>query len=89
MASSKFDFTDNNQENYRTVTHQDDPNYVTTLRLNFININDLKFNGNGKFNWLKDGQVEILADIMLTNSTSHLSSESKYAVVDLKVTCRT
>lgn len=24
MASSKFDFTDNNQENYRTVTHQDD-----------------------------------------------------------------
>ena len=88
MASSKFDFTDNNQENYRTVTHQDDPNYVTTLRLNFININDLKFNGDGKFNWLKDGQVEILADIMLTNSTSHLSSESKYAVVDLKVTCR-
>lgn len=88
MATSKFDFTDNNQENYRTVTHQDDPNYITTLRLNFININDLKFNDDGKFNWLKDGQVEILADIMLTNSNSHLSSESKYAVVDLKVTCK-
>lgn len=88
MVTSKFDFTNNNHENDEKVTHQDDPNYITTLRLNFINVNDLKFNGSSKFNWLKDGQVEILADIMLTNSTSQLSSESKYAVVDLKVTCK-
>ena len=88
MTTSKFDFIDNNEGKYQTVTRQDDHNYITTLRLNFININDLKFNDDGKFNWLKDGQVEILADIMLTNSTSHLSSKSKYAVVDLKVTCR-
>ncbi|CAI2025079.1 hypothetical protein SEUBUCD646_0H01900 [Saccharomyces eubayanus] len=88
MVTSKFDFTNNNHENDEKVTHQDDPNYITTLRLNFINVNDLKFNGSSKFNWLKDGQVEILADVMLTNSTSQLSSESKYAVVDLKVTCK-
>ncbi|CAI4064243.1 hypothetical protein N7582_002638 [Saccharomyces uvarum] len=88
MVTSKFDFTNNNHESDEKVTRQDDPNYITTLRLNFINVNDLKFNGSSKFNWLKDGQVEILADIMLTNSTSQLSSESKYAVVDLKVTCR-
>lgn len=88
MTTSKFDYNDNSHGNYQTVAQQDDPNYVTTLRLNFININDLKFNDNCKFNWLKDGQVEILADVMLTNSSPHLSSESKYAVVDMRITCK-
>lgn len=65
---------------------------ITRLRINSINIKDLGLYSTKSFNWLQEGNVDIIADIMLPFEdepdllTSNLSdsNEEKYIVVDLK-----
>lgn len=73
---------------------------ITRLRLNSISIKDLGFNNTKSFNWMQNGNVDVVADIMLpaedepnnslelfTNSDHNAttnSSDEKYIIIDLK-----
>lgn len=65
---------------------------ITRLRINSINIKDLGLYSTKSFNWLQEGNVDIIADIMLPfedepdflMSKPNDSNEEKYIVVDLK-----
>ncbi|CDH12002.1 related to Mitochondrial distribution and morphology protein 32 [Zygosaccharomyces bailii ISA1307] len=61
---------------------------ITRLRLDSINVKDLGLNKSNTFNWVEDGDVEILADIMLpsVNDNADYSEQknNKYMVLDVK-----
>ncbi|AQZ12455.1 MDM32 (YOR147W) [Zygosaccharomyces parabailii] len=61
---------------------------ITRLRLDSINVKDLGLNKSNTFNWVEDGDVEILADIMLPplNDDADYSEQknNKYMVLDVK-----
>ncbi|SCU88583.1 LANO_0D02520g1_1 [Lachancea nothofagi CBS 11611] len=61
---------------------------ITRLRLDEICIKDLGLDKSNAFSWVEDGQVEIIADLMLPeipeNEDSNAEDENKYIVLDLK-----
>lgn len=69
---------------------------ITRLRLNSINVNDLGLNKTNAFNWIEDGDVDIVADIMLpqedddehilktTKDGVNTTEKDKYILLDLK-----
>ncbi|SMN18413.1 similar to Kazachstania africana KAFR_0E02490 hypothetical protein [Maudiozyma saulgeensis] len=58
---------------------------ITRLRLNSINVNTLGLNKTKSFNWIEDGDVGLVADIMLPQDTedSELQDNDKYLLLDL------
>lgn len=60
---------------------------ITRLRLDSINVKDLGLNRSNTFNWVEDGDVEIVADIMLPptiDDRNYREDKSKYMILDLK-----
>ncbi|CAR27998.1 hypothetical protein ZYGR_0N04860 [Zygosaccharomyces rouxii] len=60
---------------------------ITRLRLDSINVRDLGLNRSNSFNWVEDGDLEIIADVMLPHTetdTGDYDDNSKYMVLDLK-----
>ncbi|SCU83237.1 LAFA_0D02476g1_1 [Lachancea sp. 'fantastica'] len=61
---------------------------ITRLRLDEISVKDLGLDKSKAFNWVEDGQVEIIADFMLPDvadvKDSTAEYENKYVVMDLK-----
>ncbi|SCV04497.1 LAME_0H18910g1_1 [Lachancea meyersii CBS 8951] len=61
---------------------------ITRLRLDEISVKDLGLDKSKAFNWIEDGQVEIIADFMLPDipgeKDSGFDDENKYVVMDLK-----
>lgn len=60
---------------------------ISRLRLDSINVKDLGLHKSNTFNWIEDGDLEIIADIMLPHSetdTGDYDDRSKYMVLDLK-----
>ncbi|CCF58402.1 hypothetical protein KAFR_0E02490 [Kazachstania africana CBS 2517] len=55
---------------------------ITRLRLNSINVSKIGLADTDTFNWIQDGNVDIIADIMLPHNDEDLSD--KYLVIDLK-----
>lgn len=60
---------------------------ITRLRLDSINVKDLGLNKSNTFNWIEDGNLEIIADIMLPHENGEIETyedRNKYVVLDLK-----
>lgn len=59
---------------------------ITRLRLNSINVNTLGLNKTNSFNWIEDGDVDLVADIMLPqeNEDSEDTETEKYLLLDLR-----
>ena len=59
---------------------------ITRLRLNSINVNTLGLTKTNSFNWIEDGDVDLVADIMLPqeNEDSEDTETEKYLLLDLK-----
>ncbi|SCU95241.1 LADA_0G14466g1_1 [Lachancea dasiensis] len=61
---------------------------ITRLRLDEICIKDLGLDKSNAFNWMEDGQVDIIADLMLPEIPEEqglqCDEENKYIVMDLK-----
>ncbi|CEP62899.1 Mdm32p LALA0_S06e06392g [Lachancea lanzarotensis] len=61
---------------------------ITRLRLDEISVKDVGLDKSKAFNWVEDGQVEIIADLMLPDISDFKDSsadyENKYVVMDLK-----
>lgn len=65
---------------------------ITRLRVNSISVKDLGIYKTNSFNWIRDGNIDIIADIMLpfedeengTIKNLTESNEEKYIVIDLK-----
>ena len=61
---------------------------ITRLRLDEISVKDLGLDKSQSFNWVEDGQVEIIADIMLPdvpdNDDDCGDDENEYVVMDMK-----
>lgn len=60
---------------------------ISRLRLDSINIKDLGLEKSSTFNWVEDGDLEIIADVMLPHTetdTGDYNDKSKYMVLDLK-----
>ncbi|CCK68836.1 Mdm32p KNAG_0B03950 [Huiozyma naganishii CBS 8797] len=63
---------------------------ITRLRLNSISVKDLGIYQTKAFNWIDEGNVDIIADIMLprgladTSDSAFKGNEEKYIVIDLK-----
>lgn len=59
---------------------------ITRLRLNSINVNTLGLNKTRSFNWIEDGDVDLVADIMLPQETddSDLQDNDRYLLLDLR-----
>ncbi|GAV53990.1 hypothetical protein ZYGR_0AK04920 [Zygosaccharomyces rouxii] len=60
---------------------------ISRLRLDSINVKDLGLNKSNTFNWVEDGDLEIIADVMLPHTetdTGDYDDKSKYMVLDLK-----
>lgn len=61
---------------------------ITRLRLDNISVKDLGIDKSASFNWIDDGQVEIIADLMIPripeNIEEEAEEENKYLVMDLK-----
>lgn len=59
---------------------------ITRLRLNTINVNDLGLNKTKAFNWIEDGDVDLIADIMIPREIENPESQEseKYIMLDLK-----
>ncbi|EDO18185.1 hypothetical protein Kpol_543p14 [Vanderwaltozyma polyspora DSM 70294] len=71
---------------------------ITRIRLDSIDVKKLGLNNSNAFNWMDDGQLDIIADVMLPNEQEnepdfdftrnkkeHMSkSNNKYVVLDLK-----
>ena len=59
---------------------------ITRLRLNTINVNDLGLNRTNAFNWIEDGDVDLIADIMIPQEIENPENKEteKYIMLDLK-----
>lgn len=60
---------------------------ITRLRLDSINVKDLGLSESNTFNWIEDGNLEIIADIMLPHEQADENENddrNKYMVLDLK-----
>lgn len=58
---------------------------ITRLRIDEISVKDLGLDKSSSFNWVDDGQVEIIADVMLPNITEEeTDDDNKYIVMDVK-----
>ncbi|CCD23788.1 Mdm32p NDAI_0C01270 [Naumovozyma dairenensis CBS 421] len=62
---------------------------ITRIRLNTINVNDLGLSKTKSYNWIKDGNVEIILDMMLPQNDDHTittstRNQNKYMIMDLK-----
>ncbi|CDO93014.1 unnamed protein product [Kluyveromyces dobzhanskii CBS 2104] len=62
---------------------------ITRLRLDRISVKDLGLNKSSSFNWIEEGSVEIVADLMLPNVENGEEDfdddkNNKYMVMDLK-----
>ena len=61
---------------------------ITRLRLDRISVKDLGLDKSKSFNWIEDGSVEIIADLMFPNieeqSSDYADEDNKYMVMDLK-----
>lgn len=61
---------------------------ITRLRLDRISVKDLGLDKSKAFNWIEDGSVEVIADLMLpnVNDIEEMDDENsnKYLVMDLK-----
>ena len=56
---------------------------ITRIRLNPIDVNELGLTNTSAFNWISDGTVGIVADLMLPRESSDDDSD-RYLVIDLK-----
>ncbi|CAH01336.1 Mdm32p [Kluyveromyces lactis] len=66
---------------------------ITRLRLDRISVKDLGLDKSSSFNWIEEGSVEIIADLMLPNvedesQDSDEEKNNKYMVMDLKFNFR-
>lgn len=60
---------------------------ITRLRLDEISVKDLGLDKSNSFNWVEDGQVEIIADVMLPDipeDEDYDYDENRYIVMDMK-----
>ena len=58
---------------------------ITRLRIDEISVKDLGLDKSSSFNWVDDGQVEIIADVMLPNIVEEeTDDDNKYIVMDVK-----
>lgn len=60
---------------------------ITRLRLDSINVKDMGLTKSNTFNWIEDGNLEIVADIMLPHEEDGVKQNedtNKYVVLDLK-----